>query len=557
MPVLTRQLMHSASQRHAVPRALPLVACVAVLLAAAKGGVAAEAEAGGEPQPLEPPWVRLHGDVRSLLDQGEEDAARIRLLVYLYGLHGETPPDDADPRAWARHIADEAARRVRTEQLLFSEHALRRAKALAAQYPDSLMLKEIVAVCSGGEKAREEFEQLCAADEATWCVWHVLGYLRMGEGRAKHGGSFFRADNRHFGPTPESIEAWEGCVRRRPDFTYAWRLLAYAHWEQGDVEAAAAAFRSALEHGFVTEGGASSCRQDLIELLLEQGQIGGFIAEIRKEGDLPLFVGITLAVLLVPISAVGLVVWLCLRWAKKRRARAGLPAAPERFPAIRFRLRHGIGAVVAMVAMVTVASLFVPSLRDTASETLHLLALASAADAVVAAGVVLLAMRLYGSASDGLLLSRCPWPQARRWLGGGMLALLVVGLLYNLLLAACDVELKQMLLTMIEGLDGPAERFATFLMAGCVVPVTEEIIFRGCLYQSLKKAAGVRWAVCLSAAVFALVHMEPVVLPLLFVMGLLMAVAYERTGSLLIPIALHVVNNLIATGVVFLIASAG
>jgi membrane protease YdiL (CAAX protease family) len=72
----------------------------------------------------------------------------------------------------------------------------------------------------------------------------------------------------------------------------------------------------------------------------------------------------------------------------------------------------------------------------------------------------------------------------------------------------------------------------------------EEFIFRGILYRGLRRSVNARRAVLASALVFALVH--PVVAaPPVFVMALLAASAYERTGWLATPIAAHMSYNAI------------
>ncbi|HEU4582100.1 MAG TPA: CPBP family intramembrane glutamic endopeptidase [Polyangiaceae bacterium] len=75
-------------------------------------------------------------------------------------------------------------------------------------------------------------------------------------------------------------------------------------------------------------------------------------------------------------------------------------------------------------------------------------------------------------------------------------------------------------------------------------PLFEEFIFRGILYRGLRRSVNARRAVLASALVFALVH--PVVAaPPVFVMALLAASAYERTGWLATPIAAHMSYNAI------------
>jgi membrane protease YdiL (CAAX protease family) len=75
-------------------------------------------------------------------------------------------------------------------------------------------------------------------------------------------------------------------------------------------------------------------------------------------------------------------------------------------------------------------------------------------------------------------------------------------------------------------------------------PVSEEIIFRGYIYPATKRLSGSPCAVLFSGALFAVVHLNLAALLPLFVLGMLLAVLYEATGSLWMPIAVHLVFNL-------------
>ena len=70
-------------------------------------------------------------------------------------------------------------------------------------------------------------------------------------------------------------------------------------------------------------------------------------------------------------------------------------------------------------------------------------------------------------------------------------------------------------------------------------PLCEEIVFRGYLYPAAKKFAGPWVAGLCSALVFAAAHNSLSALLPLFYFGCLLALAYELTGSLWAPIAMH------------------
>jgi membrane protease YdiL (CAAX protease family) len=77
-----------------------------------------------------------------------------------------------------------------------------------------------------------------------------------------------------------------------------------------------------------------------------------------------------------------------------------------------------------------------------------------------------------------------------------------------------------------------------------LIPVAEELLFRGVLYPSLKRPFGRRWALWLSAILFGAVHVNLMTFLPLTLFGLILAWLYERTGNLLAPIVAHSLFNL-------------
>ncbi len=81
-------------------------------------------------------------------------------------------------------------------------------------------------------------------------------------------------------------------------------------------------------------------------------------------------------------------------------------------------------------------------------------------------------------------------------------------------------------------------------------PVAEELFFRGFAYPVLRKRIGIKWAMILVSAVFALLHLNVIAFFPIFALGLLLAYLYEKTGSLMPSITVHVIHN---TAVVFFV----
>lgn len=98
--------------------------------------------------------------------------------------------------------------------------------------------------------------------------------------------------------------------------------------------------------------------------------------------------------------------------------------------------------------------------------------------------------------------------------------------------------------------------FAVFLLTIMIgAPIAEEIFFRGFLFGALvKKRLPPVWAVVVSAAVFSLIHLEPVRIILLFGIGLILGLARWLTRSTTTAIVAHVVNNSVSSiGLIYLL----
>jgi membrane protease YdiL (CAAX protease family) len=81
------------------------------------------------------------------------------------------------------------------------------------------------------------------------------------------------------------------------------------------------------------------------------------------------------------------------------------------------------------------------------------------------------------------------------------------------------------------------------VMGGMIAPFAEELAFRGLLYGYLRRYMAIPIALVLMAACFAAAHFIVMLMPALFVVGLILGAAYERSGSLWVPIIIHGVFN--------------
>jgi len=81
------------------------------------------------------------------------------------------------------------------------------------------------------------------------------------------------------------------------------------------------------------------------------------------------------------------------------------------------------------------------------------------------------------------------------------------------------------------------------LAVAVVAPVVEELFFRGYVLNAYLSAKGTRTAYLASAFAFALMHGLPTLFPAIFVMGLVLAYLYRRTGTILASMVAHGINN--------------
>ena len=83
-----------------------------------------------------------------------------------------------------------------------------------------------------------------------------------------------------------------------------------------------------------------------------------------------------------------------------------------------------------------------------------------------------------------------------------------------------------------------------FLVAGLIGPVAEEVLFRGVIYGFFRRW-GVLAALILSSVIFVLAHSTLSTIPVpQIVGGIIFAIAYEKEGSLIVPITIHVLGNM-------------
>jgi membrane protease YdiL (CAAX protease family) len=174
-----------------------------------------------------------------------------------------------------------------------------------------------------------------------------------------------------------------------------------------------------------------------------------------------------------------------------------------------------------------------------------------AIQAAVSAPVALVAYRavLRGRQAE----AHAPWPRAAAvrvgfggWLvgtafafGGALVAALV---LHEF---GYDPKPQDLVRRAVSPNATPGFLAALAVYGSVIAPVVEECVFRGAIFASLRRVRflGPVGAGVVSAAIFGAVHMDVTAFLPLFGLALVLAWVYERTGSLVAPIAVHMLNN--------------
>lgn len=84
------------------------------------------------------------------------------------------------------------------------------------------------------------------------------------------------------------------------------------------------------------------------------------------------------------------------------------------------------------------------------------------------------------------------------------------------------------------------------LCLGILVPIAEELVFRGLMYRRMREDTGVVLSIIYSAVVFGVIHGNMVQILYGTAMGLMLAYVCEKYGTVAAPIAAHITVNLVS-----------
>ena len=111
-------------------------------------------------------------------------------------------------------------------------------------------------------------------------------------------------------------------------------------------------------------------------------------------------------------------------------------------------------------------------------------------------------------------------------------------------LGLADPPTQQATVTLVAGITDPWGYCGMAITAVILAPISEELLFRGCLYRFLKGKLNPLLAVTIAAFLFALLHAHTTTFLPLFCLGLLLCRCYEKSGELSVCIGFHALFNL-------------
>jgi uncharacterized protein len=146
-----------------------------------------------------------------------------------------------------------------------------------------------------------------------------------------------------------------------------------------------------------------------------------------------------------------------------------------------------------------------------------------------------------------------------RGVGWGVVAFVVINLGANLMIRfvarTAGLELPEPQEAIRRLVADPLTVPWLLLAAVALAPLSEEIFFRGMVFQALRRRISAGWSMACSAVLFAAAHVlaEPtgpaglILFVLILPLGLLLAWQFERRGTLVTPIVTHAAFNLVTT----------
>ncbi len=206
-------------------------------------------------------------------------------------------------------------------------------------------------------------------------------------------------------------------------------------------------------------------------------------------------------------------------------------------------------AVIMFALLLLAASMLLGLLIDSGWVVANTTAIVVAALLQAAIMVGTMCVVIFGLRKAKLLHLGISRPFWRHWPWGalGGIAMVVLALIFALAVTWFVNDLPEQALTgELVDIQGWPGFVAVVLAVAVVAPAAEEMVFRGFVYGGLRKKIGLWPSVLLTSICFAVVHLEFhwVHFSQILFFGVVLALLYERTQNLLVPIIAHSIYNL-------------
>lgn len=131
------------------------------------------------------------------------------------------------------------------------------------------------------------------------------------------------------------------------------------------------------------------------------------------------------------------------------------------------------------------------------------------------------------------------------WAGAFILANLAGALLLRLF--PQNEEVVHQLALILKG----ETLWITLLVVALLPAICEELFFRGFIFSSLEGSVKAGTAIFLTGLMFAFYHLDFIRIVPTFILGVLFTLALYKSGSILVPMIMHFVNNAVAVIILF------
>ena len=116
--------------------------------------------------------------------------------------------------------------------------------------------------------------------------------------------------------------------------------------------------------------------------------------------------------------------------------------------------------------------------------------------------------------------------------------------MYAVELVSSQFDIPNNLEELFQSLAGTVSGFLGVCIVG---PIMEEMIMRRVILKEMAKATkSMWWGIIISSALFAIIHGNPIQIVFAMPAGIILGWLYCKTGSLLVPICIHIINNTVS-----------